>query len=218
MSVRDGGFQYAAAFETMRAYDGRVFRLDAHLDPLAHSCSLLGIDHGISAETFRERVRGMLDANGLAEAYVRLSVSRGVQPGKLASGLATDPTVVVQVRELGRGPTWNAPATLETSPVQRLPDDAVPAATKTHNYLNGTLARRSVDADEALLLDSSGFVAEGATKRLLRPKWRPPHAELRRSDTPQCHPRGRSGYRSRTRHSGRNRPLCRQRPPRRVPG
>ncbi|GAA0653776.1 aminotransferase class IV [Salarchaeum japonicum] len=167
VSVRDRGFQYGdAVFETMRAYDGRVFRFDAHLDRLANSCSLLGIDHELSAETLRERVRETLDANDLAEAYVKLSVSRGVQPGKLDPGPATDPTVVVQVRELDRGPAWDAPATLETSSVQRVPSEAIPAAAKTHNYLNGVLARRSVDADEALLLDASGSLAEGATSNV----------------------------------------------------
>ncbi|QDX39692.1 aminotransferase class IV [Salarchaeum sp. JOR-1] len=167
VSVRDRGFQYGdAVFETMRAYDGRVFRLDAHLDRLANSCSLLGIDHELPAETFRERVRETLDANDLAEAYVKLSVSRGVQPGKLDPDPATDPTVVVQVRELDREPTWGAPATLETSSVQRVPREAIPAAAKTHNYLNGVLARRSVNADEALLLDASGSLTEGATSNV----------------------------------------------------
>jgi len=167
VSVRDRGFQYGdAVFETMRAYDGRVFRFDDHLDRLANSCALLGIDHSIPQNVFRERVRETLVANDLAEAYVKLSVSRGVQPGKLEPGPATDPTVVVQVAELDRGPTWDAPATLETSSVQRVPSEVIPAAAKTHNYLNGILARRSVDADEAVLLDSEGAVAEGATSNV----------------------------------------------------
>jgi len=167
VSVRDRGFMYGdAVFETMRAYDGAVFRFDAHLDRLANSCSLLGIDHDLPDAVFRERVRETLSANDLTEAYVKLSVSRGVQPGKLDPGPATDPTVVVQVSELDRGPAWDTPATLETSPVQRIPDDAIPAAAKTHNYLNGILARRSVDADEAMLLDADGFVAEGASSNV----------------------------------------------------
>mgnify|MGYP000197528276 CR=1 FL=1 len=169
VSVRDRGFMYGdAVFETMRAYDGAVFRFDAHLDRLANSCSLLGIDHDLPDAVFRERVRETLSANDLTEAYVKLSVSRGVQPGKLDPGPATDPTVVVQVSELDRGPAWDTPATLETSPVQRIPDDAIPAAAKTHNYLNGILARAELeaDADEALMCDLEGEIAEGAASNL----------------------------------------------------
>ena len=175
VSVEDRGFQYGdAAFETLRAYGGDVFGWDAHADRLAESCDLLAIDHGLSRENLHDRIQATLDANDLDDAYVRLSVSRGVQPGKLDPDPEVNPTVVVIVKPLPRGgldgeSVWDGPATLRTVSTQRIPDAAVPARAKTHNYLNGILARlelRGTDADEAVMLDSAGHVAEGATSNV----------------------------------------------------
>jgi branched-chain amino acid aminotransferase len=172
VSVRDRGFAYGdAAFETLRAYGGSVFEWGAHADRLADTCAVLGIEHGLADSELRERVRETLAANDLADAYVRLSVTRGVQPGKLTPDPEVDPTVVVVVKSLPRGgvggePVWDGPATVETVAVERVPDAALPARAKTHNYLNGVLARLETDADEALMCDAEGFLAEGAASNL----------------------------------------------------
>ena len=175
VSVQDRGFKYGdAAFETLRAYGGDVFGWEAHADRLANTCELLEIAHGLSHANLHERILETLTANGLDDAYVRLSISRGVQPGKLDPQPAVDPTVVIIVKPLPRGgvggeSVWAGPATLETVKTRRIPDNAVPAAAKTHNYLNGILARlelRGSDADEALMLDGEGYVAEGAASNV----------------------------------------------------
>ncbi|MEA1931326.1 MAG: aminotransferase class IV [Euryarchaeota archaeon] len=175
VNVRDRGFLYGdAAFETMRAYGGEVFEWEAHMDRLAETCQVLGLDHGLSDGDLRERVDETLAANTLQEAYIRLSITRGVQPGKLTPDEAVDPTVVVIVSELPRGgqgsqPVWDGPATLQTVKTKRIPDASIPARAKTHNYLNGILARlelRVTGADEALLVDAEGHVTEGATSNL----------------------------------------------------
>ncbi|MFB6121185.1 MAG: aminotransferase class IV [Halobacteriaceae archaeon] len=171
VSVRDRGFQYGdAAFETLRAYGGSVFEWDAHLDRLRATCEALEMPDA-APDDCRERVGETLAANGLADAYVRLSVTRGVQPGKLTPDADVDPSVVVIVTPLPRGgadgePVWDGPATVATTDVQRVPDAAIPARAKTHNYLNGILARLDADADEALLCDADGHVAEGATSNV----------------------------------------------------
>ena len=175
VDVRDRGFLYGdGAFETMRAYGGEVFEWEAHMDRLTETCEVLGLEHGLSAGDLRERVDATLSANDLREAYVRLSITRGVQPGKLTPSTEVDPTVVVIVSELPRGgrgsqPVWDGPATLQTVKTKRVPDAAIPARAKTHNYLNGILARlelRVTDADEAMMVDAEGHVTEGATSNL----------------------------------------------------
>jgi branched-chain amino acid aminotransferase len=186
VSVRDRGFTYGdAAFETLRAYGGRVFEWEAHADRLRRTCDALSLDHGLSDADLRGRIRETLAVNDLEDAYVKLSISRGVQPGKLSPGPVEDPTVVVYVAELPRGgradrggePVWDAPATAEVVETRRIPDDALPAHAKTHNYLNGILARLELGdgnegddsdgrPDEALMLDSEGNLAEGATSNL----------------------------------------------------
>jgi branched-chain amino acid aminotransferase len=175
VSVEDRGFAYGdAAFETMRAYGGDVFRWDAHADRLADTCETLALDHGIADAELKRRVDETLAANDFADAYVKLSVSRGVQPGTLDPKPEVDPTVVAIAKPLPRGgvgsePVHDGPAALQTTKTRKAADRAVPAAAKTHNYLNAILARlelRVTGADEALMLDPDGNVAEGATSNL----------------------------------------------------
>ena len=177
--VTDRGFAYGdAAFETLRAYGGRVFEWEAHHRRLDRTCDALGMPDAAPAD-LRDRVRATLAANGLDDAYVRVSVTRGEQPGTLTPRPDVDPTVVVVVKPLPRGgvegtPVWDDPAVLRTVETRRTPDTSVPVAAKTHNYLNGILARlelrrSAADApapDEAVLLDADGDVAEGATSNL----------------------------------------------------
>ena len=175
VSVRDRGFAYGdAAFETLRAYGGDVFEWSAHAERLRGTCDALELDHGLSDSDLRARIDETLEANDLDDAYVRLSITRGVQPGKLTPDPEVDPTVVVVVEPLPRGgregeDAWDGPATLQTVKTRRTPDRALPARAKTHNYLNGVLARlelRATGADEALLLDERGTVTEGATSNV----------------------------------------------------
>ena len=181
VSVRDRGFMYGdAAFETIRAYGGTVFAWDAHADRLEATCETLGFADALpSREDLHERVVATLDANDLDDAYVKLSISRGVQPGKLTPREAVDPTVVVQVDSLPRGgvdgeSVWDDYAILQSVKTRRVPDEAIPADAKTHNYLNGIIARLELrraatddfQADEALMRDTEGHVAEGATSNV----------------------------------------------------
>ncbi|ELZ59335.1 MULTISPECIES: aminotransferase class IV [Halorubrum] len=175
VSVEDRGFAYGdAAFETMRAYGGDPFRWEAHADRLRDTCETLGLDHGIADAELRRRVDETLAANDLADAYLKLSVTRGVQPGTLDPKPEVDPTVVVIAKPLPRGgvgsePVHDGPAAVQTTKTRKADDRAIPAAAKTHNYLNGILARlelRVTGADEALMLDPDGRVAEGATSNL----------------------------------------------------
>lgn len=173
VSVDDRGFRYGdGAFETCRAYDGTVFLWDRHLERLERTCETLGMAAAVP-DDLRARIDTTLDANDLADAYVRVSITRGVQPGKLTPRETVDPTIVVYVRPLPRGgidgeSVWAAPATVETVETRRIPDSALPADAKTHNYLNGILARlelrdRDGSIDESLMCDTDGHVAEGAT-------------------------------------------------------
>ena len=173
--VEDRGFAYGdAAFETLRAYGGDVFRWEAHADRLADTCETLALDHGLSDADLNARIDETLAANDLADAYVKCSITRGRQPGTLDPQPDIDPTVVVVVKPLPRGgvgsePAHDGPATVQTTKTRKIPDRAIPAAAKTHNYLNGILARlelRVTGADEAMILDPEGHVAEGATANL----------------------------------------------------
>ena len=179
VSVRDRGFMYGdGVFETLRVYGGAPFEWEAHRDRLQRSAETLGFGDAVP-DDLRGRVDETLAANDLDEAYCKVSVTRGTQPGKLTPDPDVDPTVVVYVSELPRGgvdgdPVWDGPAAVQTVRTRRVPDDALPADAKTHNYLNGILARLELrraatdeySADEALVRDGDGNVTEGATSNL----------------------------------------------------
>jgi branched-chain amino acid aminotransferase len=176
VNVRDRGFMYGdAVFETLRVYGGEPFEWAAHVDRLQRSAERLDFDEALPpADDLHDRVTETLEANDLSEAYVRLSVSRGVQSGKLTPDPRVAPTITVVVDELPRGGTegervWDEPATLRTVETRRPPAEALPSNIKTHNYLNGILARlelEDTDADEALVRSMEGHVTEGATSNL----------------------------------------------------
>jgi branched-chain amino acid aminotransferase len=177
--VDDRGFRYGdAAFETVRAYGGTVFAWHPHVRRLERTCETLGMPDAVP-EDLADRVAATLEANDLADAYVRASVTRGVQPGKLTPRPDVDPTVVVQVKPLPRGGregerVWDEPAAVQTVKTRRVANDAIPADVKTHNYLDGVLARLELrrsagdgePADEALVRDADGTLAEGTTSNV----------------------------------------------------
>lgn len=175
VSVFDRGFRYGdGVFETLRAYGGRVFAWDAHMARLDRSCAALDLAHEIGHGEFHERVTATLSANDLKDAYVRLSITRGAQGGRLEPQADVDPTVVVVTESMPRGgtsgsSTWDGPASVILSDIQRVPDAAIPSGAKTQNFLDGILARvesRDAGADEALLRDARGALTEGTVSNL----------------------------------------------------
>ena len=179
VSVRDRGFMYGdGAFETLRVYGGDPFEWTAHHKRLQRTADTLGFGDAVP-DDLRQRVDETLAANDLAEAYCKVSVTRGVQPGKLTPDPEVNPTVVVYVSPLCRGgvhgeSVWDDPATVQTVRTRRPPDAALPADAKTHNYLPGILARLELrraatdefSADEAVMRTTDGHLAEGATSNL----------------------------------------------------
>ena len=179
VSVRDRGFLYGdAVFETMRVYGGRIFEWEAHENRLYNSAERLGFADAVP-DDLQERARETIAANERSEAYLRLTVSRGVQSRGLTPNTTVDPTVVIQIGELPRGgvdgeSVWTEPATVQIVKTRRAPDVALPADAKTHNYLGGVLARLELEhaateqyrADEALLRDMDGTLVEGTTSNV----------------------------------------------------
>lgn len=175
INVEDRGFLYGdAAFETLRAYNGTVFEWEAHAARLRETCHGLRLHHELTSGEIRERIDTTLEANHLQEAYIRVSITRGIQPGKLTPTRETNPSVVIILKELPRSGTtgkrpWSAPAHTKITHTRKIPNDAIPAHLKTHNYLNGILARlelRDTPAEESILLTHDGTVAEGATSNV----------------------------------------------------
>lgn len=169
VSIDDASVRYGAAcFETMRATNGRVFRLAAHLDRLRAGLQAMRVTPP-SAESLTAAVTTTLEANQLTEARVRLSVSAGPMPGPNLTEAGPPTTIVVTdpvpdaMSDAAPSPVALAISSLRVDPGRPL------AAAKTAQYLIYLLARaeaRDAGADDALLLDPSGDVCETAIANL----------------------------------------------------
>ena len=165
ISALDYGFLYGfGLFETMRAYEGRVFRLDRHLNRLARSAEVLGLP--LPVTDLRSAVMATIQANQLGDARVRIAVSIG-EGGMVPDPSTCDkPTVLIlaghyqpypeQVYEKGSKAIVSSIRRNSQSPLSRL---------KSANYLESMLARqeaRAAGVDEALCLNEKGLLAEAS--------------------------------------------------------
>ncbi len=165
ISVLDYGFLYGyGLFETMRAYEGQVFRLDDHLNRLASSAEVLKIL--VRVADLKDAVMATIEANHLCNARIRIAVSIG--EGSMVPDPATcrQPTVVIlageyhsyheQVYRQGFRAVVSSIRRNSQSPISRL---------KSANYLESMLARheaREAGVDEALCLNEKGLLAEAS--------------------------------------------------------
>ncbi|MEV0717672.1 aminotransferase class IV [Asanoa sp. NPDC050611] len=161
-SVVQGG---DAVWEGLRLYDGRIFALDAHLARLRRSATALNFADIPSNQDITDAVAQTLNANGMRDGvHVRLTLTRGV---KLTSGM--DPrlntagsTLIVLAEH--KPPVYDTRGlTLVTASVRRPGADVLDPKIHHANLLNSILAKieaNAAGADDALMLDPRGFVAE----------------------------------------------------------
>ncbi|MDR7483494.1 MAG: branched-chain-amino-acid transaminase [Armatimonadota bacterium] len=166
VSVFDHGFLYGdGVFEGIRVYDGRIFRLDEHLDRLYASAKSIMLEIPLDRDALRAALLETVRASGLRDAYIRPVVSRG--PGDLGIDprKCVQPTVVIIVDAIRLYPAEAYARGLRviTASVRRPAPDALNGQTKSLNYLNNILAcleARRAGAEEALLLTGDGYVCE----------------------------------------------------------
>jgi branched-chain amino acid aminotransferase len=166
--VTDHGVLYGdGVFEGIRVYGGRVFRLERHLARLQASAKALALALPGGVDAMREIVLETARAFGAREAYVRLVVTRG--EGALGVDPATCPSprvfCIVDAVRLYPAETLARGLRLATASVRRPPCDVLDPRVKSLNYLNSVLAKldaRRAGADEALILNLAGNVAEAS--------------------------------------------------------
>jgi branched-chain amino acid aminotransferase len=168
ISVLDHGLLYGdGLFEGIRVRAGRIFRIERHLARLQLGARVLGLDLPFDAEQQARIVIDTVRAFGQREAYVRLLVTRGEGPLGVDPTTCKKPTVVCIVAEIGLFSAEQRAQGLAmlTSSYRRPNPDVQDVAVKTLNYLGSALAKqeaRQRGADEALLLNQSGRVAEAS--------------------------------------------------------
>ncbi len=166
VSVYDHGFLYGdGIYETMRAYKGIVFMLGRHLGRLGRSASLIQLRLP-EGRFIQDAVHETLAANGLSEAYVRITLSRGRGPIGLDPALCGDPTFVVITERFREYPAacYEKGMRIVFAQTRRNLRDAIDPRIKSLNFLNNILAKieaKERGADEAVMLNSQGFLTEG---------------------------------------------------------
>jgi len=167
VSVFDRGFLYGdGVFEGIRAYDGRVFRLEPHLARLYHGARAILLDIPMTPQELAGKVVEAVQRSGLRNAYIRLVVSRGCGDlGLDPRNCHTPATVVIIVDKLALYPREVYESGLEviTCFTRRNLAVALNPEVKSLNYLNNILAKIEVvraGAHEGLMLNHAGYVAE----------------------------------------------------------
>jgi len=168
ISVFDHGFLYGdGVFEGIRAYNGRVFRLQEHLDRLYDSARTIDLTVPVSKEEMAEIILETLRRNKLKDGYIRPLVSRGVGDLGLDPRKCPKASVIVIAVEWGAmyGDLYEKGLKAITVSVRRNPADALPPNVKSLNYLNNILAKIEANykgGDEAIFFDTNGYIAEGS--------------------------------------------------------
>jgi branched-chain amino acid aminotransferase len=161
-SVVQGG---DAVWEGLRLYQGRIFRLEQHLDRLVSSAKALALADIPAREAIVLEIRRTLEANGMYDGvHIRLTLTRGV---KVTSGMdprlnQSGPTLIVLAEH--KPPVYSTEGlALVTSSVRRFPPDCLDPKIHHNNLIQSILAKIEANvagADDALMLDTRGFIAE----------------------------------------------------------
>ena len=168
ISVYDSGFQHGdGVYEGIRAYGRKVYRLDEHIKRLYESCYTLGIDIGKTKDEMKESVKELIRRNldaGFTDLHMRLQVTRGfkAQTGMHPTLNVTNASIVICVDQ--KPPIFNKEGiTLVTTWLKRYSPSYMDPKIHCCNQLNQIMAACEAirqGADEAIMLDQNGYVAE----------------------------------------------------------
>ena len=172
ISVFDHGLLYGdGVFEGLRFYQRKIFRLEQHLQRLQHSAQAIALTLPMSLTQIRRALQQLVEQYPQDDGYLRLVVTRGVgslgiDPQKCAQAqlfIIADELSVVNHATPADG------VKLLIASTRRTPAQCLNPRIKSLNYLNNILARieaNEAGMDEALMLNTQGFVSEGTVDNL----------------------------------------------------
>jgi branched-chain amino acid aminotransferase len=172
VSVYDHGLLYGdGVFEGIRAYNGRIFRLEEHLQRLYQSAKSVAIEVPLSIDDLRQVILDTLRRNKLKDSYIRLMVTRGVgdlglDPRKCSKAttiVITDTIKLYPAEAYENGLRIMIASTRKNSP------DCLSPRVKSMNYLNNIMAKlEAIGAGmaESVMLDKNGFLTECTSENI----------------------------------------------------
>lgn len=156
-------------WEGLRVYDGKIFKLDEHLDRLRRSAHALAFTQIPSRDDLVEQIKRTLEANDMRDGvHIRITLSRGT---KITSGMdprlnQAGPTLIVLAEHkppVYRDAEGSTGLNLMTSSIRRFPPDCMDPNIHHNNLIQSIMAKVEANAsgaDDALMLDQRGFLAE----------------------------------------------------------
>jgi branched-chain amino acid aminotransferase len=172
ISIFDHGLLYGdGIFEGIRAYHGRVFKLDEHLARLYESAQSILLNIGITPKEMEEIVLESLRRNNLTDAYIRLVVTRGI------GDLGLDPTkcpkasifCIADQIKIYPAEMYEKGMEVKTVAIRRNNIDSLSPRVKSLNYLNNVLGKieaTQAGVVEAIMLTQDGYVVEGTADNI----------------------------------------------------
>lgn len=168
ISVFDHGLLYGdGVFEGIRAYNGKIFTLDEHLDRLYDSAAVIALKIPITKAEMADAIKKTMEANNQTDSYIRLVVTRGVGKLGLDPNKCATPQVIIITDTIELYPKALYEKGLDVVTVATIRNhfSALDPKIKSLNYLNNILAKLEslqAGAGEALMLNKDGYVAECA--------------------------------------------------------
>lgn len=167
VAIYDHGFLYGdGAFEGIRAYNGRAFKLKEHIERLYKSLKALWIELPYGSDQFVANVNKLVEMNEVTNGYIRVTVTRGVALGLDPKNIVGEPTVVVSTDKLSLYPRSMYENGLNVVTVATRvanPQVLEPRIKSLGKYLCNIQAKieaNQVGAAEGLMLTEDGYVAE----------------------------------------------------------
>ncbi|MBL0178879.1 MAG: branched-chain-amino-acid transaminase [Gemmatimonadetes bacterium] len=172
VSVFDHGLLYGdGVFEGIRAYDGKIFRLREHLERLYDSAKSIALTIPMTIDEMTTMTEEALKHSGIGNAYLRHIVTRGVGDLGLDPRNCPKPTVIliVDTIKLFKADVVARGLTVVTAGTPIPNREALSPRVKSLNYLAHIMAKLegiNAGADEVIMLDAGGTVAEGSGQNL----------------------------------------------------
>jgi branched-chain amino acid aminotransferase len=172
ISVYDHGLLYGdGVFEGIRVYGGKIFRLDEHLERLYDSAQAIWLTIPLSRNEMVAITHEAVRRSGIAEAYIRHVVTRGVGDLGLDPRKCSRPTTMIIVDTIKLFPeqVYEAGLNVITAATPIPQRESLSPRVKSLNYLAHILAKIegiNAGADEVLMLDSAGAVAEASGQNI----------------------------------------------------
>lgn len=166
ISVFDHGLLYGdGVFEGIRFYNGRVFRLEEHIDRLFDSARAIALNIGLEKTAVIEATLETIRQNKLQDGYIRLVVTRGVGDLGLNPLLCPKASMFIIASKitLYSAEKYENGLDVVTCSTRRIPHGALSPMVKSLNYLNNVMAKieaQNAGAGEGLMLNEQGFVSE----------------------------------------------------------